>query len=195
MFVAGLGTIGPAKEAGASRAGPEESGRSRSGTVNQGQVVVPESTSLAASLEATRLGGSDFGSQTPLNRSRAGSMADSIRQGAPVRDRADSTLSTTGLNNASPEPTSTENRPPISTDEFEILKDHLRKAFNRDSGKNSVWPEDIKPNAEGKVVRPSGTAMSDGGKQALRRMAWRTVLVDKVSRFGWSQGLVNNQRG
>lgn len=114
-------------------------------------------------------------------------MADSIRQGGPGRDRADSTLSTTGLNNASPDPS--------STDEFEILKDHLRKAFNRESGKSSVWPEDIKPNAEGKVVRPSGTAMSDGGKQALRRMAWRTVLVDKVSRFGWSQGLVNDQCG
>jgi hypothetical protein len=180
MFVAGLGTISPAKEAGTSKSEQDKQSRSRSGTVTQNHLTTSESTSLAASTEALKLSGSEQGNQTPENRSRAGSIVDSTLQTSFGRDRADSTLFTRGSPNPASDALSAGPSPTALTDEFEILKDHLRKAFHRDSGKAKVWPDDIKPDAEGKVVRPSGVAMSEGGKQAPRRMAWRTVLVDKV---------------
>jgi hypothetical protein len=179
MFVAGLGTMNPAKEAGTSSDQDGQS-RSRSGTITQNHLTTFESTSLAASVEALKLSGSELGDQNPENRLRAGSVAESTLQTSFGRDRADSTLSVRGLPDPSSDVSSTDLPPLASTDEFEMLKDNLRKVFHRDSGKGKFWPDDIKPDAEGKVVRPSGAGMSEGGKQAPRRMAWRTVLVDKV---------------
>ena len=183
MFVAGLGTIGSAKDTASARTEHDEQSRSRSGTINQNHLTTSESTSLAASMEAPKSGGSELGTQTPTSRSRAGSIAEANLQASAGRDRADSTHSIAGRAEAPMDISSTDPQPHVSMDEFEMLKDHLRKAFHRDSGKGKVWPDDIKPNAEGKVIRPSGAAMSDGGKQVLRRMAWRTVLVDKVRRM------------
>jgi hypothetical protein len=177
MFVAGLGTSSPDEIASAQ--GPIQVGQNlsrRNTLTNAGISNSFSQSSLSAATEGLKISGYDAGLNTPETRSRAGSVSTSNL--ATTRHTSEEPVPTTltaGEQNDAQSLPIEDSKPP--RDDFEMLQEHLRKSFMRHSAKAKVWPDDIKPDAEGKVIRPSGGAAP---KQSSRRMAWRTVLVDKV---------------
>jgi hypothetical protein len=178
MFVAGLGTSSQDEVSSSSQV-PTQVGQdlSRRNTLtNAGISNSFSQSSLSAATEGLKISGYDAGLNTPETRSRAGSVSNSNL--ATTRDTSEKpapTALTAGEQNGTQSLPIEDSIPP--RDDFEVLQEHLRKSFMRHSAKAKVWPDDIKPDAEGKVIRPSGGAAP---KQPSRRMAWRTVLVDKV---------------
>jgi len=174
MFVAGLGTS--SSDEVSSSQGPSQDGQNisrRNTLTNAGISNSFSQNSLSAVTEGLKISGYDAGLNTPETRSRAGSVSTSNL--APTGVALEESKTVSGEQIEAQNHPVEDLTPP--RDDFEVLQEHLRKSFMRHSAKAKVWPDDIRPDAEGKVIRPSGGATP---KQASRRMAWRTVLVDKV---------------
>lgn len=178
MFVAGLGTSSPDEVSSSSQL-PTQVGQNlsrRNTLTNAGISNSFSQSSLSAATEGLKISGYDAGLTTPETRSRAGSVSSSHAATTRVTsEEPSSTAPTAGEPRDSQSLPVEDPTPP--RDDFEVLQENLRKSFMRHSAKAKVWPDDIRPDAEGQVIRPSGGATP---KQSSRRMAWRTVLVDKV---------------